>query len=307
MRPIATLFVLALALVALPRTASLDALSGALVTLALGVLSAVVIAGRSALSITLGSIGALAYTYLAPKAPELAAALFVAGAHGARSIRGRSLALRGAHTLTALLGGLLGGAILARYADAEPGVIAAASIVGALLAAMPLAIPADDAITFALQALASESDEPARALLMRAVAIRRRVDAATIDVLPPSVSTQLEASWAALLETANARATSRASAALLLDKRIARFVDALDRIYTAAEERAARAAGLDDKALLAAKMEGDRLEAEVAALIEVSTAVRVETDAPAPTATDLAAIPPAQAQPAASDAVSAPT
>ncbi len=281
MRPIATISILGFALAALPHAASLDALSGGALTLALGVLAALLASGRGALSVALGALAALAYTYLAPKAPELAAAIFVAGAHGARSLRGRTLALRGAHTLASLAAGAIAGLVLSRYGDADPGVLAAAALVAGLLSAAPLAIPADDATTFALNGLAAESDEPTRSLLSRAVAIRRRVDAATIEVLPPRVAEQLESSWTALLETARARATARSGAATLLDKRIARFIDALERIYTAAEERAARAAGLDDKALLAAKMEGDRLEAEVSALIEVSTSVRVEGDAPA--------------------------
>lgn len=277
MRQVAAVFALGIALAALPQLSSLDALTGAALTLAIGVITAVLAAGRGALSIAFGALGALAYTYLAPRAPELAAAVFVAGAHGARSLRGRTLPLRGAHALASLVAGLLAGLVLARYQSADAGVLAAAAVVAGLLSATPLAIPADDPTTFALAGLASESDEPARSLLFRAVAVRRRVDAATMEVLPDKVAEQLENSWSALLDTARARATAR-STATLLDKRIARFVEVLERIYTAAEERAARAAGLDDKALLQAKMEGDRLEAEVSALIEVSTSVRVESE-----------------------------
>jgi hypothetical protein len=283
MRPIASVIALGLALAALPYTSSLDALSGAAVTLAVGITAAVLASGRSALSIAFGSLGALAYTYLAPKAPELAAAVFIAGAHAARSLRGRTLALRGAHALASLVAGLLAGLVLARYQGADLGVLAAAALVAGLLSAASLAIPVDDPTTFALAGLASESDEPTRSLLFRAVAVRRRVDVATMEVLPPKVAEQLETSWSALLETARARATARSAAASLLDKRVARFVEMLERIYTAAEERAARAAGLDDKALLQAKMEGDRLEAEVSALIEVSAGVRVEPETAKPT------------------------
>jgi hypothetical protein len=282
MRPVATVLVLGLALAALPSIATLDALSGGASTLALGIVAALVTAGRGSLSIALGAICALAYTYLSRSAPELAAAAFVASAHGARAIRGRNAPLRGAYTLASLLAGLGAGLVLGRYTDAELGVLAAAALVAGLLAAAPLAIPADDPVTFALAGLAAESDEPTRTLLLRGAAIRRRVDGATMDVLPPRVAEQLESAWSALLDTARARATARSAASALLDKRIARFVEVLERIYAAAEERAARAAGLDDKALLAAKMEGDRLEAEVSALVEVSTSVRVE---PQPSAT----------------------
>ena len=278
MRPIATVIVLGLALAALPSIGALDALSGGALTLALGVLAAVVTSGRGALSIALGALGALAYTYLARSAPELAAAVFIASAHGARALRGRNTALRGAQTLASLVAGLGAGYVLSRYAGADAGVLAAAALVAGLLAAAPLAIPADDPVTFALAGLASESDEPTRSMLLRAVAVRRRVDAATIEVLPRKVTEQLESAWGALVETARARATARTAAALLLDKRIARFIEVLERIYTAAEERAARAAGLDERALLEAKSEGDRLEAEVSALIDVSTSVRVDSD-----------------------------
>jgi hypothetical protein len=117
-----------------------------------------------------------------------------------------------------------------------------------------------------------------------------------MDVLPPRVAEQLESAWSALVDTARARATARSAASSLLDKRIARFVEVLERIYAAAEERAARAAGLDDKALLAAKMEGDRLEAEVSALVEVSTSVRVEPERAATTSsTTVAGLDDAQA------------
>ena len=55
----------------------------------------------------------------------------------------------------------------------------------------------------------------------------------------------------------------------MIDERIARHVEALERIYNAADERVARAAGLEDNALAAAKLEGERLEAEVSALSEL--------------------------------------
>jgi hypothetical protein len=112
MRPIATISILGFALATLPHAASLDALSGGALTLALGVLAALLASGRGALSVALGALAALAYTYLAPKAPELAAAIFVAGAHGARSLRGRTLALRGAHTLASLAAGSIAGLVL---------------------------------------------------------------------------------------------------------------------------------------------------------------------------------------------------
>ncbi len=277
MRPLATVLVFAAALAALPQLPEMGALSGGAITLILGLVAGCVASEVSAISIALGALGALVWAYLAPNAPELAGAMFVAFAYGARALRAPTLVTKGGHVIASLAAGAIGAHILLRYENAEVGVVAAAALIAGILAAIPMAITTDDPMTWSLAGLAWESQEPTRSSLLRAVSIRRKLDEETLQGLNARVTQQLSDAWKALLETARSRASSRSGAVQLLDKRIGRYVDALERIYTAAEERAARSAGLDDHALEAAKAEGDRLEAEIAALVEVSGPIRVES------------------------------
>jgi hypothetical protein len=55
----------------------------------------------------------------------------------------------------------------------------------------------------------------------------------------------------------------------VLDGRIEQHVEALERIHGAVDERFARAAGLTDSRLAAARIDGETLETEVRALVEV--------------------------------------
>jgi hypothetical protein len=271
MRTAATVLLLGAALVAAPSLSELEAGTAAL--LAIGV--AVVLAGLaceafSPLSTGLGALGALAHTALAPVSLPLAGSALMAFVLGARTARARTSPLRGAHLLVSIGTGGVAAWIAARYAGDEVSIQAAAGLVAGLLASAAMLVPVDDVVAHALARLAAEAPDPARAALLRAVALRRRVDGAP-EGLSYRTSRRLERAWGTLVDAARARVQATGATAVLLDARIQSHVDALERIHAAADERLARAAGLDDRALTAARLEGEQLEAEVAALAEVGT------------------------------------
>ncbi|MDP3275121.1 MAG: hypothetical protein Q8Q09_08005 [Deltaproteobacteria bacterium] len=272
MQSLLAMILLGASLLALPSLSSSDSLFAVPAILGLGITTAVLCSGRGMLALALGALGSLAYVTLASRSPELGGALFVLGAHGARVIRGRTAALRGALALASLTGGAVAAILVARYAAHDLAVMTAATVIASLFAGASFVLPSDDALSFGLRGLAQESDEPGRSLLLRAVQLRRKIGDSDSDLLPAHSTRQLEGAWTVLLTAARARATAQRSTAIALDRRIARHVDALERIYSAAEERSAHVAGMDNAALDAARLEHERLASEISALQELAPA-----------------------------------
>jgi len=91
-----------------------------------------------------------------------------------------------------------------------------------------------------------------------------------VESLADATAARVEQAWRALAEIATQRAgIGAAVGAPVLEQRITQHVEGLERIHAAAEERFARAAGMSDQRLEAARMDGETLETEVKALVEV--------------------------------------
>jgi hypothetical protein len=273
MRAIATIALLGGSLTAAPLVAQLPAWAAAPASIAAGVLvAAVACEAAGALTLATGALGALSYHLLIGGSPSLAGAAFVALALSSRSLRARSPQLRVAHGVVSALGGGVAAYVALRYGgDGSGAVRAAAMMVAGLVAAASLALPADDGVTYALEALARDLPGATGDRLVRAAALRRRVvDSAAVESLADATAARVEQAWRALAEIATQRAVIGATVgAPVLDQRIAQHVEGLERIHAAAEERFARAAGLSDQRLEAARMDGETLETEVKALVEV--------------------------------------
>lgn len=273
MRGIASIALLGGSLVAAPLTAGLPPWAAAPLSIGAGVAAAsVACEGLGALTVASGALGALAYHLLAGASPALGGAAFVALALSSRALRATTPRTRAAHGAVSLVGGALAALVAARYGgDGAPAVRAAAVLVAGLLAASALALPADDAVTHALAALAKELPGATGDRLLRAALLRRRVaESAAVEALAEATGARVEQAWRALAEIAAQRAAvAGAAVAPVLDARIEQHVEGLERIHAAAEERFARAAGLGDGRLAAAKVEAETIETEVKALVEV--------------------------------------
>jgi hypothetical protein len=270
MRIALSLLLLGAALVAAPSLPSLETPVAALLAVGVAVLLAgLVCEGFTPLSVGLGALGALAHGALLPLSAGIAGAALVACVLGARSLRARTDRLRGVHLLASLAAGGVAAALAAHFSGESAGVQAAAALVAGLLACLPLALPADDGVTHALVHCADEAPEPARTALLRAAQLRRRAGGVP-EGLSRTAARRLERAWSVLVDTARARLEVRGGSGALFDARIESHVEALERFHRAADERLARAAGLDDHALHAARVESEQLEAEAAALADVA-------------------------------------
>ncbi len=259
--------------------ASLPLALAAAVAIAACIAASSLVSGRaSSLSIAAGALAAVALSALSPSNASAAAAIAMATIFLPRTIRARTDTMRGLAFIGSLVAGASAGAIAAHYAHAPDAVLAAAALVAALIAALPLLVPADDAVAWSLAQYARESGDSSKASLLKAVALRRRVDG-DIEGLGATAHGRLKRAWSALEAAARARVLARGASADVLDQRITSHVDALERAYAAADERFARTAGLDDKALRNVNLEADSMAAEASALAELADAPPVTQEA----------------------------
>lgn len=274
MRGIATVSLLGLALVAAPLTLRLPTAVAALACIALCVLVAVVACeARDALTTAAGALAALAWNLLATDAPVLAGAALVALVLAPRSMRARSSRARALHGVATLGVGLAAAWVAVRYGGADSvAVRAAAVLVAGLAASVTLLAPVDDPVTWSLASLSRELTGATSDRLLRAASLRRGAyDSPAMEALGDATASRIELAWRALAEIAAQRVTAASARGTpVLDQRIEQHVEALERIHAAVEERYARAAGLVDPRLAAARVDGETLETEVRALIEVN-------------------------------------
>jgi hypothetical protein len=249
------------------RAATLGPVLG-LLLVPLSVAAALLVTEESeAPSVALGALGALVHALFVTTAPLLAGALWTAAVFGPRASRARTWKAGAAFGAVAFLGGLLGTWVMHTYMGGSVAESLASVLVGCCLAAAPLALPVDDVVASGLSRLAGRCPDPAKAELLRALFLRRRVSEGTSGV-EAAMAERLEAGWRSLLVVGRARPAARDGAAKHLDARLKVHVDALERVYSAACERAVRATGLSDPGLVAVGLEGDALELEVVALDE---------------------------------------
>jgi hypothetical protein len=249
MRTLALLSASALTFALWPVASRLDALAGAGVLVAMGVLLAAAASeGFSSTAVAAGALGALSSGVLGGESPMLGAAVLVAFAYAERTSRVSGRGAKAAHLALAALGGGVSGGLAVAYVHASPGVHVVAVVVAAVLAALPVLLEADDAIAHALDAAAQGVGEPAKNWLREAAEIRREAREAAVDRTAAAGAAR---SWRALLKLAEVRLRSEKrggstraapasgpdpyrssgveSAQALVDQRIADLVRALPR------------------------------------------------------------------------------
>jgi MFS family permease len=276
----------------------------------LGVLLAVCASGTtSSMAVASGAFGAFGSGILASVSPAAASAVMVAAAFAERTTRIRSRTARAVHLLVALVGGALAGTLSTAFGTSSIPVMAVATLVAAVLSALPLLVEADDPIAHALDQAAASVAQPARSALLQGAELRRNVaevplDRATegrvrktwqsllrlaearvrlersrprtlvrIAASPPAASPQLSLALEAPSSTALVAPASAADAVLeMVDQRLKEHVTVLAKAYTAVDTARAAAIGLEDTDLRTVDSLGDSLEDESRALVEVKGA-----------------------------------
>ncbi len=273
----------------------------------LGVLLAVCASGTtSSMAVASGAFGAFGSGILASVSPAAAGAVMIAAAFAERTTRIRSRTARAVHVLVALVGGALAGTLSTAFSASSMPVMAVATLVAAVLSALPLLVEADDPVAHALDQAASSVTQPARSALLQGAELRRNaaevpLDRATegrvrktwqsflrlaearvrlersrprtlvrIATSAPAASPQLSLALEAPSSTALLAPSSAADAVLeMVDQRLKEHVTVLAKAYTAVDTARAAAIGLEDAALRTVDSLGDSLEDESRAMVEV--------------------------------------
>ena len=276
----------------------------------LGVLLAVCASGTSqSMAVASGAFGAFGSGILASVSPAAAGAVMIAAAFAERTTRIRSRTARAVHVLVALVGGALAGTLSTAFSTSSIPVIAVATLVAAVLSALPLLVEADDAVAHALDQAAASVTQPARSTLLQGADLRRNaaevpLDHATelrvrktwqsllrlaearvrlersrprtlvrIAAAPPAASPQLSLALEAPSSRALVAQPSAADAVLeMVDQRLEEHVTVLAKAYTAVDTARAAAIGLEDADLRTVDSLGDSLEDESRAMVEVKGA-----------------------------------
>jgi len=219
----------------------------------------------------LGAGAALAHSLAlwAGLGPELAMGALLSCVFGARALRARSIP---AHLFTLGLAfgcGAGAAAILAGFGSAELGTRVAAAITATVLAAVPLAVPADDPLAFELRELAAACVGPQRRRALRALALRRRFDEVR-GLMGSAARRRMERAFGAALRLGRARQRARRATAIeLLDRRLDETLRGLRRAVGAASATRDLIDGIDDAALAGLSLEQSDLEDTASAVIEV--------------------------------------
>ena len=273
----------------------------------LGVLLAVCASGTTqSTAVASGALGAFGSGILASVSPAAAGAVMIAAAFAERTTRIRSRTARAVHVLVALVGGALAGTLSTAFNTSSIPVMAVATLVAAVLSALPLLVEADDPIAHALDQAAASVTQPARSALLEGAELRRNaaevpLDRATegrvrktwqsllrlaearvrlersrprtlvrIAAAPPPASPQLSLALEAPSSTTLVATPSAADAVLeMVDQRLKEHVTVLAKAYTAVDTARAAAIGLEDADLRTVDSLGDSLEDESRAMVEV--------------------------------------
>lgn len=278
----------------------------------LGVLLAVCASGTTqSVAVASGAFGAFGSGILASVSPAAAGAVMIAAAFAERTTRIRSRTARAVHVLVALVGGALAGTLSTAFNGSSVPVMAVATLVAAVLSALPLLVEADDPVAHALDQAASSVGQPARSALVQGAELRRSAAEVPLD---RATETRVRKTWQSLLRLAEARVrlersrpktlvriaemspvavaapqltlaleaplprslvhpTSAADAVLdMVDQRLTEHVTVLAKAYTAVDTARAAAIGLEDADLRTVDSLGDSLEEESRAMVEVKSA-----------------------------------
>lgn len=278
----------------------------------LGVLLAICASGTTqSMAVASGAFGAFGSGILATVSPAAAGAVMIAAAFAERTTRIRSRTARAVHVLVALVGGALAGTLSTAFNGSSAAVMAVATLVAAVLSALPLLVEADDPVAHALDQAAAGVGQPARSALHQGAELRRNAAEVPLD---RATEARVRKTWQSLLRLAEARvrlersrpktvvriadvlaapppspqltlsleapspvalvAPQSAAAAVLdmVDQRLAEHVTVLAKAYTAVDTARAAALGLEDADLRTVDSLGDSLEDESRAMVEVKGA-----------------------------------
>jgi hypothetical protein len=259
-----------------PFTTRFGTVVGAVSLVVLAVLLALAASATpNAIAVASGALGAFASGVVSDTGPALAGALLVGLCFTERTLRVREPAARAVHIALAAGAGALAAWLSVRYVGADALVRSVVVVVAAVLTALPLLVPAEDPIAFALGQIAREVPEPASASLTAASELRASVDE---SLLERESATDARKAWKNLVRLAQARARlelprgaavakARSEPVLRrLDQRISEHLESLTKMYTAADAASAATLSLDDRAL-------QKVDSAGASLDEVSKAI----------------------------------
>jgi hypothetical protein len=280
--PLATVAAAAALFSLWPFLARAGTIPGALgsVVLAVGIAIAAS-GGPSALAVAQGAMGAFTAGVVSPGASILGGAVLVAAAYAERTMRVRGWVARGIHVGGALVAGAIAGGLTHAFAHAALPIHAVAVVVAAVLVALPHVLEADDLLSYELESISQDVDEPAKGALFAGADLRRNASDALLD---RTTARTVRRTWRALSRLAEARSrvqrsrSARAAPSKLgatdavltmLDTRIAEHVTALARAYAAVDTVRAAELGLDDAALRTAESAGEALEHVSRAIVDV--------------------------------------
>ena len=215
----------------------------AIALVALAVVTSLVATRPSLSAVLLGAAAAVAYALLRERVPSAAGAAFIALIVSPRAIRaftslGRILVLS-----LSTLAGAIGSFVLASAEHAGPERLIGALLVTAFVMALPLAVSADDPIGGALRSIAQKSRGANRGMVLRAVALRRRLQTALHA--PTRVEAKaIERTFARLIELGEAR-TSALAGGVTLERAMRVQLVTLVGCVRALDRRAAEHEGLE--------------------------------------------------------------
>jgi hypothetical protein len=227
-------------------TSAAAAVPSALGLVALAVLTSVITTRPSLGAVLFGAAAAVLYALLRPIAPPLAGAAYLALVLAPRTLRTISLAGGAIATALGLAMGALAAMTIATSLHASAERMVGALFLASSFVALPLTVPADDVRTGALRSIAARSRGPARHVLLRAIALRRRLERA---LHRPSRDERgaLDAAFVRLTELGEARAAALAGGGDLEGAMRAKL-DAIVGCMRALDRRAATHDRLDASA-----------------------------------------------------------
>lgn len=247
----------------------------------MAVLIAVLASGhRNALGVATGAIGALVGGLLLDTMPFAFGAVVTLGAFAERTLRVTKGTPRALAVGLAVVGGGAAASVVAAHVSATLPVLLVALVVASVLAALPMLVPAEDALAHTLARLAPLAPEPARAAILEGATLRRTW--ADLDG-PRDAEKRVQPTWVAFLRLAEARVrlertraskdgaedSAVATVAPALDERLREHVAVLAKTTLAVDAVRAASVTVDDAALAGAAQLGDALDAESRALVEV--------------------------------------
>jgi hypothetical protein len=261
----------------LPRLSLGGPVVEALLPMALAIAFAIAASGRvNATAISAGALGAFAGSVAWTVLPALGGALIVALAYAERTFRVRTLRAKGLHVGLGLVAGAAAGALSASYAASPAAYRIVATVMCAVLAALPLCLDADDPRVLLLESAAAKLGPPVSFTLLDGVELLRCGD---IELLDRETAANVKKSWRSLDKLIEARlrmhdGTARrgetaAMVTAMVDRQITEHIASLTRAYAAVTTIGAAATGLDDSALRDVHARGEALDEQSRAMVEV--------------------------------------